>query len=239
LASDGDREEHGDRGEEREFKLGIPDAAAASALIERAGGRADPPVVQENHFFDSSAGGLRARRIGLRIRREDGRHILTLKGPSEPGADARLSVRAELECALDEPRARAVLDGALPVTALLDELAPAAARLGREGLLAATREAAREAPLRPIGSFRNQRTVVHTRLDLDGRPLDVLLEFDRTEFAPDHVRFEVELEVDRDADEAAVGRALETLFDAAGVSPTPTRSKLAVFQDWLDRRSGA
>lgn len=228
-----------ERGEEREIKLGIPDDAAFRALVDRAGGRADPPVWQENHFFDSERGGLRARGLGLRIRREDGHSVLTLKGPAAVGSDPSLQVRAELEIALEEAQAQAALEGALPIPALLELLEPLAIRLRREALLEAARAAAREAPLRPIGSFRNARTRVHTRLEVGGRALPVVLEFDRTEFAADDVRREVELELRADDPHEGLRNAVARLFAGLGIEPAPTSSKLAHFLERLDRSAGS
>jgi uncharacterized protein YjbK len=227
------------RGEEREFKLGIPDEEALRALVDRAGGRVDPPAEQENHFFDSAASGLRARKIGLRIRLEGDRFWLTLKGPVSATRDSALAVRAELEVALNEARARAALEGALPIVALLDLLEPAAIHPGQEALLEAARAVAHEAPLLPIGSFRNVRTRVHTVLQAGGEAVPAVLEFDRTEFGSDDVRREVEVEVDADAPLEAIRSALERLFASVGVEPTPTSSKLSHFLERLDRRAPA
>jgi len=222
------------RGEERELKLGVPDEQSFLSLIRRAGGRAGEPVEQENHFFDSATAGLRARGIGLRIRSEGGRYTLTLKGPTTSGGDEALVVRAELEVGLEERRARAVLSGALPISALIDQLEEPARRGGGRDLLAAVRAAARESPLLCIGSFRNTRTAVETVLEADGRRQPVVLEFDRTRFGPDDVRLEVEMEIGADAPAEALARALRELFRSAGVEPRPTTGKLAYFQQKLD-----
>ncbi|MGH0035035.1 MAG: CYTH domain-containing protein [Myxococcota bacterium] len=226
----------GPRGEERELKLGIPDERALHALIERVGGRVDLPAVQENHFFDSPGFVLRDRRLGLRIRHEQGEFTLTLKGPSRSEGAGPLTVRAELEIALDAARAHAALEGALPITALLDLLEPLAIRTRQEALLESVRSAGREAPLHPIGSFRNTRTRVHTALDADGASVPVVLEFDRTEFAPGDVRCEVELELDDAMPQEALQHALERSFREVGVEPQPTSSKLGYF---LERLSSA
>lgn len=228
-----------ERGHERELKLGIPDEAALRALVEAAGGRALDPVDQINHFFDTRDGGLRRRRIGLRIRHESDRYRLTLKGPTASAEDPRLSERAELEVEIDRARAHAVLRGALPVSALLDLLDPSARRAGLESLLDEVHEVTAQAPLAHIGSFGNVRIPVETRLEVDGVAHPVRLEFDRTEFAPGDLRCEVELEVEEDAPVAGLGAALEALFERVGVTPVPTTSKLAYFQKVLDARQAA
>ncbi|MDB4433196.1 CYTH domain-containing protein [bacterium] len=215
---------------ERELKLGVPDEAAFRALLDAAGGRRDGPVLQVNHFFDTADQTLRARRIGLRIRREGGRFTLTVKGPTGLAPASALKDRVELERSLAPERARAALEGALPALSLLEGL-----DVGEgEGalLVGAAREACADAPLGEIGAFSNARTFVHT--ELDGLP--VVLEFDRTEFSEGEVRFEIELELAPGDPTGRLTAALESLFESVGIAPAPTTSKLTRFLEVLDRR---
>jgi inorganic triphosphatase YgiF len=91
---------------EREAKLVItaarPDTVAdAIGALTRLGDRAlvaGPTVTIRDVYLDTSGGALRARRDSLRVREQDGRAFLTLKGPArevEPG----VMERDELETA--------------------------------------------------------------------------------------------------------------------------------------------
>ncbi len=226
---------------EREFKLGIPDEVSFDRLLAAAGGQREEPVEQVNHFFDTAKEGLRARSIGLRVRREAGRFILTLKGPaSAETGTALLAERCELESEFPAAEAEATLAGeksALDLLSYLEALPrndPAT-----EALLAGVREAAADSPLSWIGAFSNQRTRVRTNLELDSGRLPVTLEFDCTYFAEDDVRREVELEIGEGVSIEAIEAALCAFFEREGVSPAPTTSKLAYFSERLRRSARA
>ena len=80
---------------EHEVKLRFPDVEAARRAVESAGGRL---VVSrrllDDHLFDHATLELRRRNIALRLRRDDGRAILTFKGPRQAGP---LKSREEIE----------------------------------------------------------------------------------------------------------------------------------------------
>lgn len=235
---------HGSRGQETEWKLGIPDEATFEALVREAGGRCEPPALQENVFFDTPQGALRRRHIGLRLRREGDAVTLTAKGPAAASArHAALAERAEIEAPVDPERAGRVLERGEPLEPLLDLFEPAAGEdvPAARALLATLREAIAGSRLQRLGSFRNERVRVSTALRAPegGAPREVVLEFDRTDFGAGVVEREVELEVDEAGDPGAadaLGRALHALFERVGARPTPTTSKLVRFQQVLDRR---
>ncbi len=217
---------------EREFKVGLADAAASERLRRAAGGRADPPVLQVNHFFDSEAGDLRAASIGLRLRDEGGAWTRTLKGPSSRDPETGLTDRAELEAPLPAERAEALVAGRL---APAERIAALLAGCEAEPLARQVRTLCQDRPIARIGAFRNRRTRVSTSLRVGGADHPVRLEFDQTEFAPGVEAFEVELELQPGDPEAALGTALRALFDAAGIEPLPGESKLVRFLRHLDR----
>ncbi len=222
---------------EREFKLGIPDEDSFERLIRAAGGTREDPVEQVNHFFETSNWDLREQRVGLRLRRESGKFILTLKGPSSTGEGAvALAERCELEAEAPEASAEEALSGERSIVQLLPilEALPDGNRT-TEGLIAAVRDIEKRAPLRHIGSFSNRRTRVHTTLDLQDTHLPATLEFDCTHFADDDIRRELELEIGDEVPVEAVHDALCALFEREGVNPIPTASKLAHFQERLMR----
>jgi uncharacterized protein YjbK len=217
-------------GRERELKLGVPDAAALEALIEAAGGRREPPVLQVNHFFDTPDGALRQRLIGFRVRVEgESRYILTLKGPTATTSNGMLSDRVELESEISHERADAALEGQLPVLCLLEDLGDFG--MDETGLADTVRAVCEAASPVHVGSFGNERTRVVT--ELAGTP--VVLEFDRTRFSREEERFEVELELEPGQSVEPMAEALRDLFTSAGVRAVPTTSKLARFREILER----
>jgi inorganic triphosphatase YgiF len=213
-------------GRERELKLGIRDDAVFDALLEAAGGERDAPSVQENHFFDSPDRAFSRSGLALRIRCEGERWTLTLKGPTRSDAGAMLADRAELECALEPARAAAALRSRDPAKQMLEALSQDHAA---SALLAAARRASERAPLELLGGFRNARTRVRTTLAAGGEQFPVTLEFDCTEFAPDDVRREVELELAPGDPEDLLRDAMLALFRKAGAEPLPVAGKFAHF----------
>jgi inorganic triphosphatase YgiF len=213
-------------GRERELKLGVRDDALFDALLEAAGGERDAPSVQENHFFDTPD--RRFSRIGLalRIRCEKDAWTLTLKGPTRPDAGPMLADRAEIECALEPARAAEALRSGDPAKRLLAVLSQNHAE---SALLAAACEASERAPLALLGGFHNARTRVRTALAAGGKRFAVTLEFDRTEFAPDDVRREVELEFTPGDPEDLLRDALLAIFRRVGAEPLPVSGKFAHF----------
>ena len=82
---------------EREAKLRVADPAAARQAVERLGAR----LVRARHFednllLDDAARTLAGRGCALRLRRADGRAVLTYKGPRLE-TDDRVKVRPEIE----------------------------------------------------------------------------------------------------------------------------------------------
>lgn len=96
-------------GHEIEIKLAVKDAAAARALLRRAGFRvAHRRAFEANTVYDTRDGALRSSRSLLRVREFAGAVILTYKGPPKPGPHKS---REELETELSDGRtAQAILD---------------------------------------------------------------------------------------------------------------------------------
>ncbi len=80
---------------EREIKLSFEDAAEARAAIVKAGAT---PIrgrrFQEDCLLDNTSEQLRQRRCVLRIRIEQGKSLLTFKGPVRPSS---MKLREEIE----------------------------------------------------------------------------------------------------------------------------------------------
>ena len=211
---------------EREFKLELPGAEAAARLRNALGAVPSRRVEQTNHFFDTPARALRAERLALRLRVEDGRWFLTLKGPRNEGTGA-LAGRAEEEFALDERLARALLAGhACPLAAF--EQGP----LGTCALVSAARARVGAEGLVRLGAFTNERTRLGP-LGLGVLPPVLMLELDRTTF-PDGVAHELEVELPPEIEAAALERELRALFARCALPWRPGENKAARFFRTLD-----
>ena len=211
-------------GREVEFKFRVDGPEAFAALARAAGATPSAPAVQTNHFFDTPDRALGFRGHTLRLREEDGRFLLTAKGPGERAGV--LSSRAEEEVEIQKPEAESIIVGGRSPLAALEARAGARAR----ELLATMRAIAGATPLRRAGSFQNERARLAVTLDVEGRQVPVTFELDRTTFPGGQVHHEVEVEI-ADAEAAAVERALRDFFDNAGVAWREGPSKARRFFD--------
>ena len=92
---------------ELELKLDLQNQEALNRLLTHFSWQG-PPLLQNNYFFDAPEGFLRYHRYALRIRNENGRFLLTVKGPKLSSGD--LVVRNEIECPLNSEIARSLLN---------------------------------------------------------------------------------------------------------------------------------
>lgn len=133
---------------EVEIKLRLPDRAAYESVLSALSASRRATHRQENYFFDSPDGALRARRIVLRVRiyDETKKGLITIKGKQDlVGGVGRASER---EVEVDARSARAYL--AEPSRMLAE------VPLVRE-LLAAPAPGLGVTALAPLGGFRNLR----------------------------------------------------------------------------------
>ena len=217
---------------EIEFKLRLDGEVELEALAraaERRGARRSGPVEQENHFFDTGDAALRASGIVVRLRREDGRYVLAVKGARVGGEDGNVHVRPEEECRVPAQEAEEILQRRVMALASL------ATSFGANGgaIAERLRDAAQAEELVHVGSFRNLRLRLEP-LDIPGGGA-LTLELDRTELPGGRVDHELELEVTEEA--RAAGQALlgELLREAAVVGQ-PSTSKAKRFFEALAGR---
>src|SRR5436190_17371620 len=208
---------------EREFKLPLPSEAHFAAVLERLralGAELRAPVCQRNHFFDTAERALRRAHIALRLRAEDGRHELCLKGKPRT-AGSTLAARPEEELALDDATARALLAGTRAPLAVFEQ-SPL-----RDGpLVRLARVLVGGAPLSLLGSFENERTRVGpVPLPRDPSATPLVFELDRTHFPGGHIERELEVELPPAADAARIEAALHASFADLGVTPRSVPSK--------------
>jgi adenylate cyclase class 2 len=98
---------------EREAKLRFPDPAAARRAVERLGARLGRARhFEDNLLLDDAAGALARGGSALRLRRADGRAILTYKGPRSEDASG-IKVRPEIEVEVSDGDAAQALLAAL------------------------------------------------------------------------------------------------------------------------------
>lgn len=193
---------------EIEFKLALPDAAAAERLEQLFKALAIPAqaiLQQANHFFDTASGklGLDLCVLRLRIENEE-RHVLTAKGathsPSCEGATVQLECEAEIPAELS---ASILVGAACPLASLRD-----AYEDKETELLVRLAALCDEEPLIECGEFSNLRKTFGPWQPASGPPL--LLELDRTDFGK---RTDYELEVEVSREQAVDARtALEQLL---------------------------
>ena len=211
-------------GREVEFKFRVDGPDAFEALARAAGSTPGAASVQTNHFFDTPDRALAGRRHTLRLREEDGRFLLTAKGPGE--RTGALTSRAEEEVEVPRLDAEAIIAGARSPLAALEARADPRAR----ELLSTMRSIAGATPLRHAGAFQNERARLDVALGVEGRTIPVTFELDRTTFPGDQMHYEVEVEITH-ADAAAVARALRDFFARAGVTWREGPSKAKRFFD--------
>jgi len=211
-------------GREVEFKFRVDGPEAFEALARAAGSKPSAAVLQTNHFFDTPGRALAGRRHTLRLREEDGRFLLTAKGPGERAG--ALTSRAEEEVEVPKPEAESILVGGRSPLAALEARADPRAR----ELLATMRAIVGATPLRHAGAFQNERARLAVALGAAGRTIPVTFELDRTTFPGDQVHYEVEVEI-AGTDAAAVERALHDFFATANVTWREGPSKARRFFD--------
>jgi hypothetical protein len=230
---------------EIELKLALPDEEAWHWVRERL---TEPRVTpQSNHFFDAPGAPLRAARVGVRLRREDERRLLTVKSDGQNETEGALSRRIELESAVPrEAFDEALVDGLL-LGPWIDnwraELAPPSTDDSPELEAFLTRlERLTSEPLQRFGGFDNERTTGTLRLDLPDGPQRIEVELDRTHFPGGRTDFELEVEfptegpkeTGREVLPEEVQRALIDWLAEGGIHPFEAASKLARFQAILE-----
>ncbi|MCP4502882.1 MAG: CYTH domain-containing protein [Deltaproteobacteria bacterium] len=207
---------------EIEFKFRVTNEAELATLEEAAGGERLHQVAQHNTFLDTPTSSLDKAKLVLRLRSEGEvgikpTYTLTAKGPGKKSAGGTLSKKAEEEIEIDEPVAKALLDGTSEKTAL-EILGEPPCSASRTSLLEDLKNARGDAAIKPIGAFANLRTRVKCALPTGENDdvITLLLEFDRTTFPGEQHHFEVEVEVD-EKDTAPAGLAMRLLLKNAEI----------------------
>lgn len=195
---------------EIEFKIDLQNEENYRRLIEFLN-PGNESVVQSNFFFDTEEGDLAGNRWALRLRFENDRAVMTLKGDRRDAGEG-LSVRTEVESGIDIETGRNFREKGTLVVKQLPE--PIRGRL--EGL-------ADDQILRIKLGFSNRRI----RVPWIKNNRNYLLEIDRTSFPDDSVDYELELEID---EEESYDDALRIITELLGSADIPlkfqTQSKM-------------
>jgi uncharacterized protein YjbK len=213
-------------GTEDELKLALLGDQPIERIVAAAGGAAGVSSLQVNTYFDSTAHRLQEARYMVRLRADDDRHVVTLKGPGV--SRGSVASRPEEEVEIGPGLARQILEGTVsPLRPL--EGGPEK----RQALVGAIRSTLGEADLAPIGSVQNRRTRVPLRVEADGEPVEVVLELDETTFPGGVVHHEVEVELPPGASASAVETGLRDLLARAGVEARLSTPKVQRFFEAL------
>jgi uncharacterized protein YjbK len=163
-------------------------------------GNPDSEEHQINAFFDSEAHTLLKSGWGLRVRAENNRGLVTLKGSS--GTDVDMAViREEIEEEVSRGLALAIIN--LETDILSVEVSPIAQIRTRYPDLAPAR----------LVRFENQRLCKHHRIG----DYQYLFELDKTEFADGSCDYELEMEVEQQEQVGVVVESLRRLFASLNI----------------------
>jgi uncharacterized protein YjbK len=221
-------------GVEVELKLALSSRDELLAFRNLVGGKAAPPVVQENHFFDSADRVLDRAKHACRLRREGEKLIVTVKGPGKRSQAGLLIERAEEEIEVSAAQAALMLKGQE------SPLAAFAVRTGRRPAVLADMDRLLEGrSLTILGCFSNLRTRIEALVAIHGQPRALVFELDQTTFPGGKVDYEIEVEVPRGVDAGALRQVIEDLCRRAGITPRRAPGKLERFMKALKAMGGA
>jgi len=214
---------------EIEFKFGVPGKQAFYQLIEHL----DLPesvltegVTQVNHFFDSRALCLHEKHFAFRLREENEKNILTIKGEhaSPQRGNSTLSNRVEEEVAIPRQAAVDLLHGRIsPQQTIRDHFKSKSA-----SLLQMINTACDDQDLVHIGEFSNVR--IHlppVRLAVENTSETLEFELDTSTFPNGNIEHEIEIEISEHSDATSIEAALIELLQQAGIEwyTAPSKAK--------------
>jgi len=185
---------------EIEFKIDLQNEENYHRLIEFLNPD-NEPVLQSNFFFDTDENDLAGNRWALRLRFENDRAVITLKGNRRDAGEG-LSVRTEVERGIDIESGRKFRKKGTLVVKQLPE--PIRGRL--KGL-------ADDQILRIKLEFSNRRI----RVPWIKNDHNYLLEIDRTSFPDDTIDYELELEIDKEESYDEALRLIRGLLESADI----------------------
>lgn len=215
--------------QEIELKYRLPNRAALELVRKIAQHDAGNPqtelLIQTNTFFDTPDLRLKANSLSFRLRLENKQAILCIKGSNPKVADKQdnLSVRLEYESKLPAVVAAEILKSEVSPLEYLLTLQDSSSDMKRtrEYLCKEIKRVLQKQELIVVGSFNNERLCIP--IEING--VQLKLELDQTQFAPDITHHEVELEIPPTLSLKKAERYLSNLLGAAKVPLTTSKSK--------------
>ncbi len=189
---------------------------------------------QNNYFFDTSDLILRANSLAIRLRYENDRFILCIKGndPKAAKNQKSMSIKLEYEDDIPETIARQLLEQKCsPLDYLLAQSAANDSKKirTREFLCKQISILSSNKPLQMIGSFTNQRTCIPVAIAQN----EFLLEMDETTFKSEIIHYEVELEIPTSLHYQNAEHFLLELFQKANAQFFASNGKAERFYQFL------
>jgi len=208
--------------QEIELKRLLVGEAAADRLIAALGARVRHEKRQVNHVFDTNDRRLDSERYAVRLRRENGSALVTVKGPGRH-VGGSTDVKTEAEASVEPDVAEGIVAGRIdPVAALMSRLPDPA----YEDLWRGLEHARQGRSLHRLGSFENVRRTVPVALPSG---LVLAVEVDRTRFPDGRVDEEIEIELPSEAVARDVETWLASVADGASVATRPSSPKIVRF----------
>ncbi len=216
---------------EIEFKFGVSGTRAFHQLVAHLNlpeSLLTEGVMQVNHFFDSRTLCLHNKHVAIRLREENDKNLLTVKGKKtqQPKANSVLTNRIEEEVAIPRQTAEDLLHGRIaPQQAIREHFESKSA-----SILAMINTACNDQGMVHIGEFSNVRIHLPAVILPGVNAVDKLeFELDTSTFPDGSIEYEIEVEIAEHTDAALVESALVELFQQAGIEWHTAPSKAERF----------
>lgn len=186
---------------------------------------------QVNTFFDTAEFYLNNNKYSIRLRKEEGTYMLTVKGPALKTLDGVMTEREEQEVRVEQDLAMHILEGNLdPLDVLLRKNQEA------ESLAIQIRKLISGKKLMKAGAFINFRETFIIQLDHVG---EQEIEMDTVIFPGNMVQFEIEVEISPGENNHAnaISKAMANAFERTGVLPSSGPSKAKRFFDAIQGKT--
>lgn len=186
---------------------------------------------QVNTFFDTADFYLNNYKYSIRLRKEEGTHMLTAKSPALEALGGVMTEREEQEVRIEQHLARNILEGNLdPLDVLFKKNQRA------EPLVTQIRQFIAGKRLVKAGAFLNFRETFLIQFDHVG---EQEIEMDTVIFPGNVVQFEIEIEIspEKNNNASAISKAMDDVFNRTGISPRSGPSKAKRFFNAIQGKS--
>jgi uncharacterized protein YjbK len=216
---------------EIEFKFGVQSRRAFEQLVEHLGlpeSLLTEGVTQVNHFFDSQALCLHKKHFAIRLREQNEKNILTVKGEKsiQQQGTSVLSNRIEEEVVIPRLAAEDLLQGRISPQQVID----VHFRDRSASIMQMIETACNDQKMVHIGEFSNVRIHLPPVMLAVANSSETLeFELDTSTFPDGSVEHEFEIEITEHNSAASIEAALVELFQQAGIEWHPAASKAQRF----------